>query len=66
MQYEIRMVDNKPIKSYVLRCTPDIVEAINEEISKLEKAEFIEPSISPFVAPTVCVEKEGCESTYLH
>ena len=35
-----------------------MIEAINEELLKLEKADFIEPSISPFAAPTVCVKKK--------
>ena len=33
------------------------MEAIELELKKLEKADFIEPSISPYSAPTVCVKK---------
>ena len=35
-----------------------MIEAINKELTKLEKADFIEPSIFPYAAPTVCVRKK--------
>ena len=35
-----------------------MIDAINEEIDKLEKAGFVELSISPFAAPTVCIKKK--------
>ena len=35
-----------------------MIEAINEELLKIEKADFIEPSISPFATLTVFVKKK--------
>jgi len=55
--YKIRFKDEVPIKGYVPRRTPAMVQAINKELDKLEKADFIEPSISPFPSPIVCVKK---------
>ena len=52
------MVDNNvPVKSYTPRNSPAVKKAIEDELFKLEKADFIEPSISPYSAPTVCVAK---------
>lgn len=56
--YKIRLINEEPVKSYVLIRAPAMVEAINEEIKKLEKAGFIEPSISLYSAPTVCIRKK--------
>ena len=56
-EYYIRLADGTPVKSYVPRRSPAVVEAIESELEKLERAEFIEPSISPYSAPTVCVKK---------
>lgn len=58
VKYKIRLSTDVPIKSYIPRRTPAMIEAINQEIDKLEKANFIEPSISPYAAPTVCVKKK--------
>ena len=57
VQYTIWMNLEEPIRLYIPRHTPAMVETINSEIKKLEKAEFIEPSILPFAALTVCVKK---------
>ena len=46
-EYYIRLADGTHVKSYVLRRSPAVVEAIELELEKLEKADFIEPSISP-------------------
>ena len=35
-----------------------MIEAINSEMDKMIEADFIEPSKSPFAAPTVCVKKK--------
>ena len=56
-EYYIRLADGTPVKSYVPRRSPAVVKAIESELEKLERAEFIEPSISPYSAPTVCVKK---------
>ena len=37
--------------------TPAMVNVVNEELEKLKAANFIEPSISPFSSPMVCVKK---------
>ena len=41
----------------ILCCSPAIIEEIESELEKLEKSDFIEPSNSPYSAPTVCVRK---------
>ena len=56
-EHYIRLADGTPVKSYVPRRSPAVVEAIESELEKLEKADFIEPSISLYSAPTVCVKK---------
>ena len=56
-EYYIRLADGTPVKSYVPRRSPAVVDAIELELEKLEKADFIEPSISPYSALTVCVKK---------
>ena len=35
-----------------------MVKAINNELDKMECADFIEPLISPYAAPIVCVKKK--------
>ena len=45
------------MSSYVLRMTPAMINVVNEELEKLKAADFIEPSISPFLSPMVCVKK---------
>ena len=57
VQHTIQINLEEPIKLYVPRHTPAMVETNNNEIRKLEKVEFIEPSILSFSAPTVCVKK---------
>ena len=60
------MAKNETIKSYIPWKTPAMVKAINGEVEKLEKAGFIEPSISTFAAPTVCVrKKDGSLRVYI-
>ena len=44
-------------KNCNLCCSPAIVEAIESELEKLEKAGSIELSNSPYSAPTICVKK---------
>ena len=34
-----------------------MVQAINNKLKKLERADFIELSISPYLAPIVCMKK---------
>ena len=46
-----------PVKSYTPRNSPAVKKAIEDELYKLEKADFIEPSISPYSAPTIGVAK---------
>ena len=36
---------------------PKQIQAIEEELCKLEKADFIKPSESPYALPIVCVSK---------
>ena len=55
--YKIYLKNKVPVKGYVPRWKPTIVQAINDELEKLEKVEFIEPSISPYSALIVCVKK---------
>ena len=43
-EYYIRLADETPVKSYVSRQSPAVVEAIRLELEKLEKADFIESS----------------------
>ena len=55
--YKIRLSNDVLVKGYVPRRTPAVIRAIEEELDKLEKVDFIEPSISPYAAPIVCVKK---------
>ena len=56
-EYYIRLIDETPVESYTPCCSPAVIEAIESELDKLERADFIEPSNSPYSAPTVCVKK---------
>ena len=56
-EYVICLHDNTPVKSYTLRNSPAVKQAIETELEKLERADFIEPLISPYLAPTVCIKK---------
>ena len=56
-EYYIRLEDGTPVKSYDPRQSPAVMEAIKLELEKLEKADFIKPSISLYSTPTVCVKK---------
>ena len=56
-KYTIRLSNSEPIKSYVPHCTLAMIEAINDELDKMLKADFIEKSISPFSAFMVCTWK---------
>ena len=51
------MIDGTPVKSYTPCCSPAVIEEIGSELEKLEKADFIEPSNSPYSAHTVCKRK---------
>ena len=55
-EYFIRLSDGTPVKSYTPCHSPAVVEAIESELEKLERAGFIEPLNSPYLAPTVCVK----------
>ena len=48
--YSICLSNGDPVKLYVPRRNRAMIDAINEEIEKLEKAGFIKPSISQFAA----------------
>ena len=56
-EYVICLHDNTPVKSYTLRNSPAVKQAIETELEKLERADFIKPLISPYLAPTVCIKK---------
>ena len=45
------------VKSFYPKNSPAVKKAIRDELDKLEKVDFIEPSISPYSAPTVCAAK---------
>ena len=53
--YKICLNNTTPIKSYVPCYSQGVREAIKKELDKMKEANFIEPSISPFAAPMVCV-----------
>ena len=55
VDYKIRLNDPTPIKLYVPCYSQGVREAILNELDKMKEADFIEPSISPFAAPMVCV-----------
>ena len=48
---------NTPVKSYSPRNSPAVKQTIETELEKLERADFIKPLISPYLAPTVCIRK---------
>ena len=56
-EYVIWLRNNVLVKSYTPWNTPEVKKANEGELDKLEKAEFIESSISPYSAPTLCVDK---------
>ena len=56
-EYEICLHDNTLVKSYIPRNSPAVKQAIETELEKLERADFIKPLISPYLAPTVCFKK---------
>ena len=57
VDYKIRLSDPTPIKLYIPHYSQGDREAISKELEKMKEANFIEPSISPFAAPMVCVWK---------
>ena len=57
VDYKIRLNDPKPIKLYIPCYSQGVREAILKELDKMKEANFIEPSISAFAAPMVCVRK---------
>ena len=57
-EYMICLHDNTLMKSYTPRNSPAVKKAIETELEKLEKADFIEPLISPCLAPTVCIKNQ--------
>ena len=56
VDYKIRLNDPTPRKSYIPCYSQGVREAILKELDKMKEADFIEPSISPFAAPMVCVQ----------
>ena len=57
VNYKIRFSETNPIKSYIPRYLQGVRQAILKELEKMKEVDFIEPSISPFAAPMVCVQK---------
>ena len=57
IDYRVRLNDPSPIKSYIPCYLQGVREAILKELEKMKETNFIEPSISPFAAPMVCVQK---------
>ena len=57
VDYKIRLSETNPIKSYIPRYSQGVRQAILKELEKMKEVDFIEPSISPFAAPMVCVQK---------
>ena len=57
VDYKICLNDPTPIKLYIPCYSQVVREAILKELDKMKEADFIEPSISPFAAPMVCVQK---------
>ena len=55
VDYKIQLSDIKTIKLYILYYSQGVSKAIGKELEKMKKADFIEPSISLFAAPMVCV-----------
>ena len=56
-EYVIWLNNDVPVKSYTPWNFPAVKKAIEDELFKLEKADLIEPLISPYSAPKVCVAK---------
>ena len=56
-EYQNCVSNDTPVKSYVPRCTPAMIKAINKELTKMIGANFIKKSRSPYSAPTVCICK---------
>ena len=57
VDYKIRLSETNPIKSYIPHYSQGVRQAILKELEKMKEVDFIEPSISPFAAPMVCVQK---------
>ena len=57
VDYKICFSETNPIKSYIPRYSQGVRQAILKELEKKKEVDFIEPSISPFAAPMVCVQK---------
>ena len=57
INYKIRLSETNPIKSYIPRYSQGMRQAILKKLEKMKEVDFIEPSISPFAAPMVCVRK---------
>ena len=55
INYTIRLSDPTPIKLYVSCYSQGVREKISKKLEKMKEANYIEPSISPFAAPMVCV-----------
>ena len=56
-EYVICLNDDTPVKSYTPRNSPAVKKAIKTDLEKLERADLIQTSISPYLAPTVCIKK---------
>lgn len=55
--YKIKLRTGTPYKGYIPRRSPAAIAAIQREVEKMKKANFIETSISPYLTPMVCVPK---------
>ena len=56
-EYVIWLNNDVPVKSYTPQNSPAVKKAIKDKLFKLEKADFIIPSMSPYSAPSICVAK---------
>ena len=57
VDYKICLNNPTLIKLYIPCYSQGVREAILKELEKLKEDNFIEPLISPFAAPMVCVQK---------
>ncbi len=57
IDFMIRLKNPAFIKSYIPCYSQGVREVISKELEKMKEADFIEPSISPFAAPMVCLKR---------
>lgn len=56
-QYWVKLRTGIPYKGYDPRQTPAALQAIQDEVQKIQRADLIETSDSPYSAPMVVVPK---------